>query len=113
MMITSIITRRHEFAVIQSIGMTNRQLRRMMVCEGVYYAAGADILGVGAAAIVAVTVLKRVLNSSSMWFFTLRVTLVPALVIGALYLLLAAFIPVIVLHFFHKGTVVERLRTSE
>ena len=29
------------------------------------------------------------------------------------YLLLAAVIPLIVLHFFNKGTVVERLRTSE
>ena len=27
MMITNIITRRHEFATMQSIGMTNRQLR--------------------------------------------------------------------------------------
>ena len=48
-----------------------------------------------------------------MWFFTLNITLVPVLVIGVLYLLLAAVIPLIVLHFFNKGTVVERLRTSE
>jgi len=44
---------------------------------------------------------------------TLNITLVPVLVIGVLYLLLAAVIPLIVLHFFNKGTVVERLRTSE
>lgn len=31
----------------------------------------------------------------------------------AVLYLLAAVIPLIVLHFFHKGTVVERLRTSE
>ena len=65
------------------------------------------------ALLLAVTVLKNVLNSPSMWFFTLHITLVPALVIGVLYLLLAAVIPLIVLHFFNKGTVVERLRTSE
>ena len=61
----------------------------------------------------AMTVLKNVLNSPSMWFFTLNITLVPVMVIGVLYLLLAAVIPLIVLHFFNKGTVVERLRTSE
>ena len=44
---------------------------------------------------------------------TMNITLVPVLVIGVLYLLLAAVIPLIVLHFFNKGTVVERLRTSE
>ena len=113
MIITNIITRRHEFATMQSIGMTNRQLQRLMVYEGVYYTAGADIIGGVVALLLAVTVLKNVLNSPSMWFFTLHITLVPALVIGVLYLLLAAVIPLIVLHFFNKGTVVERLRTSE
>ena len=113
MIITNIITRRHEFATMQSIGMTNRQLQRLMVYEGVYYAAGADIIGGVVALLLAVTVLKNVLNSPSMWFFTLNITLVPVMVIGVLYLLLAAVIPLIVLHFFNKGTVVERLRTSE
>ena len=109
---TNIITRRHEFAVMQSIGMTGKQLRRLMVYEGIYYAAGADIIGGAVAALLAVTVLKRALNGPSMWFFTLHITLVPALVIGVLYLLLATVIPVIVLHFFNKGTMVERLRTE-
>ena len=113
MIITNIITRRHEFAAMQSIGMTNRQLRRLMVYEGMYYAACADIIGGLAAAVLALTVLNGVLNSPSLWFFTLHITLVPALVIGVLYLILAAGIPVIVLHFFNKGTVVERLRTTE
>ena len=113
MIITNIITRRHEFATMQSIGMTGKQLRRLMVYEGIYYAAGADIIGGAAAAVLAVTVLKSALNGPSMWFFTLNITLVPVLVIGVLYLLLAAVIPLIVLHFFNKGTVVERLRTSE
>lgn len=113
MIITNIITRRHEFATMQSIGMTVKQLRRLTVYEGIYYAVGADIIGGAVAAILAVTVLKSALNGPSMWFFTLNITLVPVLVIGVLYLLLAAVIPLIVLHFFNKGTVVERLRTSE
>lgn len=113
MIITNIITRRHEFATMQSIGMTNRQLRRLMVYEGVYYAVGADVTGGVTAAVLALTVLKGVLNSPSMWFFTLHVTLIPAVVIGVLYLVLAAIIPLIVLRFFNKGTVVERLRISE
>lgn len=113
MMITNIITRRHEFATMQSIGMTNRQLRRMMIYEGLYYAGAADIVGAIFAAMIGLTVLKSVLNSSSMWYFTLHFTLVPALIIALVYLLLAAVIPVIVLRFFNKGTVVERLRTSE
>lgn len=113
MMITNIITRRHEFAAMQSIGMTNRQLRRMIIYEGLYYAGAADIVGIIFASMVGLTFLKSVLNSSAMWFFTLHFTLVPALIIALVYLILAAMIPVIVLRFFNKGTVVERLRTSE
>lgn len=113
MIITNIITRRHEFATMQSIGMTDRQLRRLIVYEGVYYAVGADLSGVILAALLALTVIKNVLNSPSMWFFTLHFTLLPALVAGAIYLILAAVIPLIVLRLFHRGTVVERLRTSE
>ena len=113
MMVTNIITRRHEFAAMQSIGMTNRQLRRLIVDEGVYYAAGADVIGGLLAAILGMTVLKNVLNSPSMWYFTLRFTLVPAFFIAVIYLILAAVIPVVVLHFFNKGSVVERLRTAQ
>lgn len=113
MMVTNIITRRHEFAAMQSIGMTNRQLRRLIVDEGVYYAAGADVIGGLLAAILGMTVLKNVLNSPSMWYFTLRFTVVPALFIAVIYLILAAVIPVVVLHFFNKGSVVERLRTVQ
>lgn len=112
MMVTNIITRRHEFAAMQSIGMTNRQLRRLIMDEGLYYAAGADVIGGLLAAILGTTVLKNVLNSPSMWYFTLRFTLVPALFIAVIYLILAAIIPVVVLHFFNKGSVVERLRTE-
>lgn len=113
MMVTNIITRRHEFAAMQSIGMTNRQLRRLIMDEGLYYAAGADVIGGLLAVILGTTVLKNVLNSPSMWSFTLQFTLVPALFIAVIYLILAAVIPVVVLHFFNKGSVVERLRTVQ
>lgn len=113
MMVTNIITRRHEFAAMQSIGMTNRQLRRLIIDEGLYYAVGVDVIGGLLAVILGMTVLKNVLNSPSMWYFTLRFTVVPALFIAVIYLILAAIIPVVVLHFFNKGSVVERLRTVQ
>lgn len=113
MTVTNIIARRREFATMQSIGLTNRQLRRMVIYEGLYYAAGAGFIGAALAGLLAATVLKNALNSPSMWFFTLRFTLIPAAVIGVLYLLLAAVIPAAALHYFRRGTVVERLRTAE
>ena len=83
------------------------QLRRLMVYEGLYYAAGAYLIGGAAAAVFVLTVLRNALNSPSMWFFSLRFTL--ALAVAAVYLLLASVIPVVALHCCNKGTVVERL----
>ena len=37
-MVTAIIARRREFALIQSVGMTKRQLRQMLAFEGLFYA---------------------------------------------------------------------------
>ncbi len=36
--LTGILTRKHEFAVLQAIGMTGQQLKRMLMLEGLYYA---------------------------------------------------------------------------
>lgn len=113
MMITSMIARSHEFATMRSIGMTYRQLKKLMVYEGVYYAIAADIFGCAAAAVLAVTILKSALNSPSMWFFTLKFTIIPAIVVGIVYLILAIIIPLLVVRFFHRGTVVEQLRGTE
>lgn len=113
MMITNIIARRHEFATMQSIGMTAKQLRKMMIWEGIYFAIGAGIIGILFSVLLGETVLCSVLNSSSMWFFTFHFTILPALVVFVVYLIIAVLIPIITLHFFNKGSVVERLRETE
>lgn len=35
--ITNIVSRRKEFAIMQSVGMTKKQLRKMLIIEGIYY----------------------------------------------------------------------------
>lgn len=40
---TGILSRKREFAVLQSVGMTNRQLKNMLVYEGLFYAVGSII----------------------------------------------------------------------
>ena len=41
--LTGIITRKREFAMLQSIGMSGRQLKGMLVCEGLLYVIGAIV----------------------------------------------------------------------
>lgn len=108
-MITSILIRRHEFATMQSIGMTGRQLTKMMVLESLYYTGGACLSGLVLAAVLNLTLVKSLL--ASMWMYTFHFTLLPALIISLVLLVISGMIPVLALHFFHKGSIVEQLRT--
>lgn len=109
--ITTILARRHEFATMQSIGMTTKQLTRMMIWEGVYYAIGACIVGLILSVALAFTVV-RVLTGS-IWYFTFHFTLLPAVIACVVLLIVAAIVPVIALRVFNKGSVVEKLRVAE
>lgn len=110
-MVTTILIRRHEFATMQSIGMTKRQLTKMMVFESVYYALGAGLLGVIFAALLGITVIRNMLES--MWQYTFHFTLAPAAGVSVLLVMVSAVVPVAALRLFHKGSIVEQLRVAE
>lgn len=109
--ITTILTRRHEFATMQSIGMTKRQLTQMLVLEGIYYAAGSCIIGIVFSVIINQTLVKGLLKN--MWQFTFKFTIQPALMACIVLLVISAAVPVIALKVFNKGSVVEQLRIAE
>lgn len=110
-LITSILTRRHEFATMQSIGMTKRQLTKMLIYEGMYYALSACLLGVIVSAFFNLTLVRGIL--ASMWQFTFQFTLLPAFLVSAALLIISAVVPILALKLFHKGSIVEQLRISE
>lgn len=109
--VTTILTRRHEFATMESLGMTRHQLTRMMMYEGIYYAAGACLLGLVLAAGLDLTLVKSMVDS--MWQFSFHFTLLPALAACAVLLLLSAMVPMLALRCFHRGSIVEQLRIAE
>lgn len=111
MLITSILTRRHEFATMQSIGMTKRQLTRMLTLEGLLYALGAAALGIALSFLLDETLIRSVLNG--MWNYTFHLTLAPAILTSGVLLLFSAVIPALALRQFNRGSVVERLHVSE
>ena len=109
--ITTILARRHEFATMQSIGMTGRQLTGMMMAESVYYAAGACLCGLLMAAVLNLTLVKGILDSQ--WQFTFHFTLVPALLAGTVMIPVSVLVPVLALRVFYKDSIVEQLRAAE
>ena len=108
---TGIMVRRREFAVLQSIGMTGKQLKIMLVYEGLFYA-----LGAVAAALALAVVLSPLLGaalSSLFWFITYRFTMAPILAVLPVFALLGVLVPLAVYRTVSKRTIVERLRETE
>ena len=113
MMSTSILARRREFATMQSIGMTKKQLRKLLMLEGCLYAAGAAVLGIVFSVVVDQTLLKMMLSNPSMWYFTYHITILPAVILSMILVVISVLIPRGAMRMFYKGSVVEQLRIAE
>ena len=106
--LTGITARRRELAVLQSIGMTARQLRTMLALEGLLYTLGAAVLAL--IVVLLTTPFTGPVLDQMIWFFTYRFTLWPILVILPLFAALGIAIPVWSSRAAQKYSVVERLR---
>lgn len=109
--LTGIISRKREFAVLQSIGMTGKQLKQMLVCEGLLYAMLAIV-----ASMMIILLSSQLIGPTleeMLWFFTYHFTLLPVVVIAPLFIGLGCVIPLGVYYGMAKMTIVERLREME
>lgn len=109
--ITSIIIRQQEFAMLQSIGMTGKQLNKLLCYEGLYYAAATIILSLSLGSLFSVQVIGGIV--SNMWFFSYRFVIVPLLCTYPALILLSLIIPHLAYKMIKKQSIVERLREAE
>ncbi|NLY20298.1 MAG: ABC transporter permease [Tissierellia bacterium] len=110
-MLTSIITRRREFAMLQSIGMTNIQIRNMLCIEGLYYALGTMVLSLILGVLTSIFILKPMLGS--MWFMSYKFVITPIIVSWPFLVVFAVAVPIIALKAFMKDSIVDRMREAE
>lgn len=110
-MLTSIVTRRREFAMLQSIGMTGSQLRKMLILEGLCYALAAAAVSLVLGLLFSSVIVSAV--ASNLWFFTYQFTLMPLLATIPVLILLGLLLPLLVLSNVTKQSVVDRLRETE
>ncbi len=110
-MITSISSRKHEFAVLQSIGMTGDQLKNMLICEGGCYAVISVIFTLTAGNILSYAFVMAL--SSQMWFFTYRFTVMPLALAIIMLSAVSIILPIICYNRICKSSIVSRLRVGE
>lgn len=109
--LTSILARRREFAVLQSVGMTGRQLKMMLIWEGLFYSLFAIALSLVIS--VATAPLLGSAMTSVFWFFTPRFSILPIAAIAPVFLIFGVILPLVSYRAISKQSVVERLRMAE
>lgn len=108
---TGILSRKREFAVLQAVGMTNRQLKAMLVYEGLFYA-----LSSAAAALVLSLLVNPLVGNlleNMFWFFSAKFTIVPVIIAIPIFALLGWLIPYIMYEHAAKHSIVEQLRDTQ
>lgn len=106
--VTSILTRKTELAMLQSVGMTTKQLRKMLIGEGLWYIALTAIITLTLGNLLSAFLTNAI--AGQMWFFTFHFTMMPMLIILPLLVLPAVIIPAVAYRSVSRQSVVERLR---
>ncbi|MCP3780240.1 ABC transporter permease [Paenibacillus sp. MZ03-122A] len=110
-LLTSILTRHQEFAILQSIGMTNKQLKTMLVYEGMYYVLGTSLCSILLGSLFSILIVRPL--SAQIWFMSYRFIIWPLILVLLVLLVLGICLPLAIYSLSNKKTIVERLRTAE
>lgn len=110
-MITEVISRKREFAMLQSIGMTGDQLLTTLVFEGISYVVISGMISLVLGSLLSRIILGAINNV--ILFFEYRFQVLPFVIIMPVLVLSAVAVPVFAYQSLRKRSIVERLRESE
>ena len=108
---TEIISRRREFAMLQSIGMTQAQLQKVLICEGISFVVVAFIISFVFGSLLSWLILNAL--NEVIAFFSYQFQIVPFFIMLPLLLLVATLTPLFAWRKIKKRSIVERLQEGE
>lgn len=111
-MITSIITRKRELGILQAIGLSDKQLVKMLQIEGLFYTVGALLITLTLGNIlgyIAVIIFRNTGVSYAIYDYPLTQTIIMIVAITLVQIL----ITYMVTNNFKKDSLVDRIRYSE
>jgi putative ABC transport system permease protein len=106
--LTSIMSRKRELAMLNSIGMTGKQIKRMLVIEGLFYGGNTIVISLFINILVGFLLIRQL--ESLLWFFQYHFTVIPILGVLPIFILLGIIIPLSAYKAAGKQSIVERLR---
>ena len=105
---TSVISRKKELALLEVVGMTKKQISKMLVAEGFLYLGGAFVIAVLLIVFGAKQILVNTLGTA--FFFRLHLTIVPCVFMIPILVGIAYVIPKYQFEKMSRESIVERIR---
>lgn len=110
-LVTSILARRLELAMLEAVGMTKKMQKKIMCLEGLLYGTMAAVSGILLSSLASVTLVRAF--GIDMWYYSYHFTLLPILYMIPLMIAVVIVISIIVYRSTMNNSVVERLRLAE
>ena len=107
---TNIISRKNELAMLNSIGMTRKQIKKMLIFEGIYYV----VITIGAVVIIGLPLTYLLVNTiaGGMSIFSYTFRIMPVILSIPILLLISIFVPSICFEKVNNEVIIETLRNS-
>lgn len=109
--VTSVISRRLELAMLEAVGMTKNIQKKSLCIEGAIYGALSLLFGMVLSSIISVLMIRPL--EHDLFFYTYKFTLLPIVVVLPFLILVMVLIPYIVYKRAMKETIIERLRLAD
>lgn len=106
--VTGIISRRRELAMMNAVGMTGRQIKQMLTWEGIHYAILTAICSVAFGTLISRVAVNLIAGES--FFFTYHFTLLPIFAGAPILIVMSVLIPLLSYRMICKDSIVDRLR---
>lgn len=107
---TSILSRKRELTLMEAVGMTKKQIIKMLIAEGALYFAGAFVIAVLLVCFVSEKLLSHTIGQA--FFFKMHLTILPCVCMIPLFLIIAIVIPYYQYHKMSRESIVERIRNE-
>lgn len=107
---TSVLSRKRELALLEAVGMTKKQIVAMLIAEGFVYLLGAAVIAILIIVFCAETILSRTFGMA--FFFNMKLTVAPCLLMIPLLAVIAYVIPKHRFNKMSRDSIVDRLRTE-
>lgn len=113
MLVSKTVSRKKEFALYESLGMTREQLQKLLLLEGIFHGALILVILIPATAVFDCFVMPKVVEAAGSWSMVYTCSFLPLWIFAAILGMLAVAVPMLCLHFLTKGSLTERMRQGE